>query len=494
MKNTYELIPNANMLLESLRSVGYTEEAAIADIVDNSISAHATVIEMYFDWSSKSIVIADNGVGMSQNDLLEAMYIGSSDPNQEREEDDLGRFGMGMKTAAFSIAKKLIVFSKQDNFYANAEWDLSYVEKTNKWEVLVMTNEEQEIFNNKYSSKVHFSEWSHGTLIVLDCLDKFIDYNNIDKSKSKFYKSIMKIQNHIAMTFHRFIEEDNLQFFVNGKLIEAWNPFYCDNRATMELALEDLFDGKSDVQIEPYILPHRNKFSDEDEYKRAGGTRGWLGQQGFYVYRNRRLIVYGTWFGKFKKEPAYNLARIKLDMSSESDFEWAIDIKKSRATLPVSIEEQVIEIARLAIDKSVGVYNSRGTYNRKNTNNTTSLKYVWEQRKTSAGKYMFFLNKKHPLLIALMNNIDDDMKSLLKAYLSAVENFSPAMLSGVIDSVKKENSVSKEAREKDLITIKERVELYRSLDFDDKEIYDVISESPEYAYLLDDVKMILRGD
>lgn len=161
-------------------------------------------------------------------------------------------------------------------------------------------------------------------------LDKLIDENNMQKSKVKFYKTVEKVKKHLAMIFHRFIEEDNLQIYVNKNLLEAWNPFIRQNPATMELACEELFDGKTIVSIEPYILPHKTKFEDEEAFKKAGGAKDWLTHQGFYVYRNRRLIVYGTWFGKFKKEPAYNLARIKLDMSSESDFEWGIDIKNQK--------------------------------------------------------------------------------------------------------------------------------------------------------------------
>ena len=492
MKKTFELVPNAKMLLSSLRSVGYTEETAIADIVDNSISAGATRIDLTFDWEQKIILIADNGEGMAQESLLKAMNIGSSDPNQERKESDLGRFGMGMKTAAFSISKKLIVISKQNNVLSNAEWDLEYVEKTNKWEVIILPNEEVLSHITRNNDNTQFYQWENGTLIILECLDKLIDFNNLEKSKKKFYKTIKKIKSHLAMIFHRFIEEDDLEIYVNGNLLEAWNPFYLQSPSTMELPCEELFDGKNDVRIEPYILPHKNKFLDESEYRKAAGIKDWLNHQGFYVYRNRRLIVYGTWFGKFKKEPAYNLARIKLDMNSESDFEWGIDIKKSKATLPVIVEEQITEIAYLAIERSVAVYNSRGVYNRKNSSNNTSLKYVWEQRKNSAGKYMFFLNKKHPLLLELLQKLDDSTKNELKTYLSLIENYSPTMLSGVIDNSSSNIDISSEVKEKDLFNIKEKIKILQALGYDNKEIQEVLVESPEYSYLQETIKDILK--
>lgn len=491
MDKTYELMPNAKMLLASLRSVGYTEETAIADIVDNSISGGANKIQLYFDWENMRILIADNGKGMSEKELLDSMKIGSSDPGVARSSNDLGRFGMGMKTASFSLGKQLLVITKQHREINNAEWNLEYVGNEDKWEILLHSDDVISTYIESINDKVDFGDWEEGTLVVLSMLDKLIDENNIQKSKVKFYKTIEKIKTHLAMIFHRFIEEDDLEIYVNKNLLTAWNPFVRQNPATMELACEELYDGKTDVLIEPYILPHKTKFEDELAFKKAGGAKDWLAHQGFYVYRNRRLIVYGTWFGKFKKEPAYNLARIKLDMSSESDFEWGIDIKKSKATLPVAIEENITQIAYLAIEKSVAVYNSRGVYNRRNTGNNTSLKYVWEQRKNSSGNYMFYLNKKHPMLIKLMQEMSDEVKKEFKTYLSLIENYSPSMLSGVI-SVANSIEINEEVKIRDLLAVKEKIAILKELGYEKEEIYEVFAESPEYAYLGDELKKLIQ--
>lgn len=398
-RRTHEKTPHAKMLLVALRSVGYTNETAIADILDNSISGAATEIELYFDWDNRRIIIADNGFGMDYQELMDAMEIGSADPNEMRPSEDLGRFGLGMKTASFSMAKKLLVISKKNSTISNAEWNLNTVASEDKWEISEYDESEILMILESIDTYIQYNNWKQGTLIIISELDRLIDETNIEKSKKNFYKMIRNIKSHIAITFHRFMEEDALKISVNGNKLEAWNPFWIKSPATMELAREELFDGKNEVVVEPYILPHKSKYNSEEEFKEAAGVKDWRGHQGFYVYRNRRLLVYGTWFGKFKKEPAYNLARIKLDMSADSDFEWDIDIKKSKATLPVAIEEQITQIAYLAIEKSVAVYNSRGVYNRKNTSNNTSLKYVWEQRKNISGNYMFYLNKKHPMLL-----------------------------------------------------------------------------------------------
>lgn len=490
-KKVHEKTPHAKMLLVALRSVGYTNETAIADIVDNSISGAATEIELYFDWDNKRIIIADNGQGMEHKELMNAMEIGSANPNEMRPSEDLGRFGLGMKTASFSMAKKLLVVSKKNLKISNAEWNLDTVAHEDKWEISEYDKLELMEILESVNRYTQYNNWEQGTLIIISELDRLIDEQNIKKSKKNFYKTIRNVKSHIAITFHRFMEEDGLKISVNGNILVPWNPFWIKSPSTMELAREELFDGKNEVIIEPYILPHKNKFNTEDEYKEAAGAKDWRGHQGFYVYRNRRLLVYGTWFGKFKKEPAYNLARIKLDMSADSDFEWNIDIKKSKATLPVAIEEQITQIAYLAVEKSVAVYNSRGVYNRKNTANNTSLKYVWEQKKNISGNYMFYLNKKHPMLLKILSEMDEEEKKELKAYLSLIENYSPTMLSGVMDNVT-DFVISDEDRQKEILIIREKIKIYRKLQYDDAEIYDALYDSPEYLYFRGDLKRIIK--
>ena len=178
-------------------------------------------------------------------------------------------------------------------------------------------------------------------------------------------------------------------------------------------------------------------------------------------------------------------------MSADSDFEWDIDIKKSKATLPVAIEEQVIQIACLAIEKSVAVYNSRGVYNRKNTANNTSLKYVWEQRKNTSGNYMFYLNKKHPMLLKILSEMDENVQKQLKTYLSLVESYSPIMLSGVMGK-DTDFMVSDADKQKDVLNIQEKVKIYRILQYDDAEIFDTLHDSPEYLYLRKELKKIIE--
>ena len=197
METKVQSIPEAKLLLSSLRSVGYNEETAIADIIDNCISAQAHEINIRFDWEKKRIVISDDGFGMSETELVENMRIGSSDPSRIRDEADLGRFGMGLKTAAFSLGKKLTVVTKSDFAISNASWDLDQIPEIG-WNLII--RDESQI--SEFSSQMG----DHGTIVVIENLDRVIDIDDEKKAKNKFYRIARKTEKHLALTFHRFIE------------------------------------------------------------------------------------------------------------------------------------------------------------------------------------------------------------------------------------------------------------------------------------------------
>lgn len=325
MSEPVDSIPSANILLSSLRSVGYTPETAIADIVDNSLSAEATVVKIELDWNAQRIVISDDGAGMRKPDLIRSMSIGSSDPLDLRNIHDLGRFGMGMKTASFSLGKKLTVLTKCNYRTNNACWDLDYVRKKDKWQILIEDKTSPLI--SELSQKL--SDYQNGTVVCISNIDKVITAVT-DQEKKRFFNMIKNVKNHLALVFHRFMESGRISIFVNGTQLTPWNPFIPENNARQELEPEEVTENGHKVIIHPYVLPHKTKFANEDLVKSAGGYKGWLQHQGFYVYRNERLIIYGTWFGIFKKEIAFNLARIQLDIYSDSDFDWQIDIKNPK--------------------------------------------------------------------------------------------------------------------------------------------------------------------
>ncbi len=482
MNSPITSIPSANILLSSLRSVGYTPETAIADIADNSLSAKASIIDITFDWLKQRIIISDNGEGMNRSELLSSMSIGSSDPLNDRSIHDLGRFGMGMKTASFSLGKKLTVLSKTNDEISNACWDLDYVRQSDKWEILVNDSSDELIL--ELTEKL--SEYSCGTIVCISNIDKLISSDS-SAEKKKFYKMIENVKAHLSLVFHRFMEADEIQIRFNGTYLKPWNPFIPQNNARQELEQDEVYENGHKVVVKPYVLPHKTKFANDDEFKEAGGYKGWLHHQGFYVYRNRRLIIYGTWFGLLKKEMSYNLARIQLDIYSDSDFDWQIDIKKSKAVPPAYTDDIIRLSAEKTSQRSVKVYNSRGTYSGgKGKADTPQLSYVWEQRKDSRGVYSFYLNKKHTLLNKLKTSMNSEQKDILKAYLSLVEKCSPMELSGVNNTIgNKQQPLSETEYDGLAYEAKRLIKTLVHNGISKDEIKNLLQQMPDYAILSD---------
>lgn len=479
----YPSTPKASFLLESLRSVGYSEETAVADIVDNAITAEADKIIINFDWENQCISITDNGQGMEKEELYRNMQIGSSDPAQIRSCKDLGRFGMGMKTAAFSLGRKVTVVTRKDNQISNASWDLDQVVNIG-WNLIVDDNGNYDSFLNVFRD--------HGTSVIITALDNIIDSSDMKKSKIHFFSIIKKVEAHLQLVFHRFISEDGIKIYVNSHELIGWDPFISTNPATQELAEEEVWDQdfRLCTIIQPFVLPHKTKFSSDTEYKEAAGYKGWNRCQGIYLYRNRRLIIYGTWFDIIKKEPAFNLARIKVDISSDADEDWRIDIKKSRASLPIYLRERMI----LAIDdctsKSTKVFNSRGAYSK--TPVAPKLDYVWEQTRNN-GNYFFRINKKHPLLNAIRGALDDEGCNRLKAFISLIENFVPFMRNGVVDTINTGNSEhDRLKRQKDLADLRNYTSVFKLQGFSNEEIIETLQGMAFYCYLRDEIEKIVE--
>lgn len=486
--------PESHLLISSLRSVGYNPETAIADIADNCISAGADLIKIQLIWNeiNSKILIIDNGEGIVQEHLIEAMKIGSNVSKNNSCKNNLGRFGMGMKTAAFSIGKKLSVVSKVKQKYSYACWDIDFIKTT-------ATGEWNLIIENQPQFNILLDEFENGTAIIIEILDKIIPKrsNNLSNAKKNFYELIENISRHLGLIFHRFIEENNLKIFVNNRLIIPWNPFCLDNKATQELNEEKFYKDGKEITIQPYILPHKTKFKTEEEYKLAEGPYGIVSHQGIYVYRNHRLIVYGTWFNYIKKEPAFNLARIKLDISSENDFDWKIDIKKSSAIPPLYIREILYRTIDICTEASAKVYNSRGIYS-KNTM-SPSLEYVWEQRKNRNGTYSFKINKKHPILSNVMNKIDRKIKEELLLYLALVENYAPFIQSKVADFLQsppdsKQINQNEYQANIDLAEIKNYIRIFLKNGYVKEEVKSIILNMENFKYLKTAIEKIFEEE
>ena len=379
--------------MESLRATGYSLPDAVADLVDNSITAGAANIWLSFHWAGANsrVSVLDDGCGMSERELIAAMRVGSKSPLEERESSDLGRYGLGLKTASISQARAVTVVTKiaADGRTAARRWDLDHLATVGDWQLLRVPTE------SAGDDAERLVELSHGTLVSWDKLDRLVGDVGPDDERARqlFLDGLRAVEEHVAMVFHRFMVPPNpISFWINGQSITPWDPFLADEPATQRLSPEVL---DPQVTVIPYILPHHSRLSAET-HRVAGGPAGWNAHQGFYVYRNRRLLVPGDWLGLgFVKEEHYKLARIQVDLPNSLDHEWEIDVRKSQARPPLRYRDTLRRIARAARQRAVDVYRHRGKSVARSTGQNST--FVWTRR-IKEKRVSYVINRDHPLI------------------------------------------------------------------------------------------------
>jgi hypothetical protein len=387
--------PNPKSTINSYRSFGYNLSTAISDIIDNSISANANEIRIEYKWNGQDsfISILDNGIGMNQSELVMAMTPGSKDPEEERNEKDLGRFGMGLKTASFSQCKRLTCITKREG-YATIKrcWDIDFINKENEWQLLDYVSE------NSFLGKIEKQE--SGTLVLWEKLDRIIGDAETSNEfvRTAFYDEMIKVKSHLSLVFHKFIESKRIKIIFQNTEIETYNPFLLNLNPKPEMGQPEIF---GNVEITYFILPHMSEIRKTD-YENSGGSLGWFNAQGFYIYRGDRLLVAGDWLGLEKKRDYSKLARIAVNFTNANDFNWHLDIKKSTANPPIEIRKELSRIAKIAIMKSAKIYNWRGqkTFTEKGSVNHEPL---WTDEKTREGIKKYRINRKHPIIKSLLN-------------------------------------------------------------------------------------------
>jgi len=408
----YELtLPSPKNLIHALRDIGYSLETALADIIDNSVTAQASEIHIYisFQMQDSYIAIVDNGIGMNKEELRNAMSLGSLDPLLEREYKDLGRFGLGLKTASFSQSSKLTVVSKQDNVINARCWDLDHVSNTKKWEVAVYTADQIRKIPKLEALR------KSGTLVLWEKLDRLIDTGSKRNPEDIFWEKIDVAREHLGLVFHRYLSGEaglkTLSIFINGDPVIPFDPFKGAGKHFPEETI-----GK--IKVQAYLLPHQSKTTAE-QYKKLEGRNGYMKSQGFYVYRNSRLMIHGTWFRLAKQTEATKLARVKIDLQNSEDFLWSIDVKKSRATPPEAIRAELKRTIEKITSSSTRVYKNRGARISKK-----GYVPIWtEQHQHNEKSYK--INYENPLISALLNSLDTETERKVKEVLSIVENTLP---------------------------------------------------------------------
>lgn len=418
--------PSATPVIHALRSLGYSAGTAIADLIDNSLDANATKIKLQFKYfeNDGAIIIADNGFGMNEDTLQVAMNIGSKDPRVNRRPNELGRFGMGLKTASFSLGKRLSILTKCNGIYAQRCWDLDHVSQSNEWQLFTEISDEVRQFMCDI-------EGDNGTVICIDKLDRFMGAGTINTiHENSFFAKVRRIHHHLEFVFHSIIEYGKVQFIINGKKLDPWDPFMVKHPSTLEGESQVLNINGNRVRVKYYVLPHAS-FLSEKEYKAAGGARGWRDYQGFYIYRENRLLHYGDWLGMFQKDTSSQLARVRIDLPNTADEDWQVDIKKSAVIPPDNAKARLETIAKFVrkISRDVFYYRTQGSHLNQTFKGSLN---TWELSGTDEGQ-QFILNRNHPILLEIQKRMDDETSKLLNLYLRFVQLGSP---SNIIDSPK----------------------------------------------------------
>jgi hypothetical protein len=336
-----EVLPDPRRMIEGLRDTGYEFNIAIADLIDNSIAAEATKIDILINIDfrgSLRLSIADNGKGMNKNGLINAMKYGSA---ERAHPSSLGKFGLGLKTASTAFCRSLMVTSYQEPDFEiiRAYWDLDHVVNAGKWELLIDKSDKETITHlNKIAGE------KSGTVVVWEKIDRLMKNYQAPSgaaAKKALNKIVSDLKEHVSMIYQRFLDTSieipqNISIQINGENILPWDPF-CKSES--ELVAADKIEVENTnafFSINAYVLPRREEFSSVEAANQAKISNDF---QGIYIYRENRLIHYADWLGMFSKEPHGTLLRVEFSFDHKLDNAFQIDIKKSQITLDNALYE-----------------------------------------------------------------------------------------------------------------------------------------------------------
>ena len=411
--------PHAGSMLESLRGLGYAPATALADLIDNSIAANSTEVSIHFEWAGPQswVRIVDDGNGMDDAALEAGMRLGARDPRAERAATDLGRFGLGLKTASFSQARRLTVASKQKGGpVACLRWDLDLIgqEQGAEWP----------LFEGAALGSEHLiaplDQMEHGTVVLWENLDRIVT----DGFKATdMIELTERVDVHLAMTFHRLLEgqQPELRLLLNGQPIRSWDPFLTGHPSKALESPEYRIVYATGVTAQCHVLPHRDMLKSSEQ-ESAAGPAGWTQQEGFYVYRNKRLLLAGGWLGlgdggkPWPRDEAHRLARIRLDIPNSADADWKINVLKSTASPPVRLRSQLHRLASETRNTARKVFAHRGHITQVTGTRPNALKEAWQARRSAQGT-SYRIARDHDLVASVLNRagpLKPDILALLR--------------------------------------------------------------------------------
>lgn len=421
-----DVTPNPEYLIKSIAEQGYSLESALADLMDNSISANADKIEMIIKMDQEPFVLflADNGDGMDEETLKSNMRFPSESPDSVRKTSDLGRFGLGMKTASFSQTRKFTVISKEKGSvrYSGRTWDLNLL-KENKWNLHVNTNEEIESLIKTYKNQSNdylnsYEDFEANTIIVWYGLYKYEEYLEEDNRKNALKREITDVSaDHLSLVFHRFMEKCNspLQIRVNNLRLKSFNPFP-EEKDFRPVEFKQKSFRSDSIKLEGFILPSRSI----DETKESNFTqwttrnRSLTDMEGIYIYRADRIILFGGWNGLIKRVPRLQLARLRVEIGNSVDHLLHLNVAKSQVIIPHDLKDAFERYIDDLKEEALKEFYNRGT--KKIPGKSENKISLFERRASNKGM-LLEINADFPILKELNEELSLSGRTKLKLML-----------------------------------------------------------------------------
>lgn len=405
--------------MESMRAVGYSLATALADIVDNSISAETKTLSINYSVTTEEpyISILDNGTGMSPAQARLAMQLAGYGVVSERSSTDLGRFGLGLKTASLSQCRRLTVVSKKDGQITGLVWDLDHIASTNSWSLFVLSPEE--VLQVPHAQEL--LEQVSGTLVVWTNLDRFrLDVRELARELDA---QMVDSKKHLSLIFHQFLNGDSkfpkVRMSINGVPLEGLDPFLSKASRTQRTSVEEINVDGVTIDVQAFTLPFLNSMTaHERELAQAAGAL--RDSQGFYIYRAGRLVIWGTWFRLMPKNDTGKLARVKVNIPNALDHLWSLDIKKSSAVPPAVVRERLRHLAGTMLEPSNKVHSFRGI----KQNAEDPIVRPW-QLIEDRDSFRYVINREHPVFAPLVANGSPETLRSLNEALAIIEKAFP---------------------------------------------------------------------
>lgn len=425
--------PPAKRLINSMRAIGYTFATSLADIIDNSISAKSKKINIFSDTFTDVpyLEIIDDGIGMSYDELINALVFGSE---RTYDESDLGRFGLGLKAASLAQCRKLQVCSKQNGKIHCMGYDLDVIEETDKWDIMVYNDEEIEqipnieLLNNAKS----------GTIVKWETFDFIMNESKPGEFESNLRKIISDAKKHVSLVFHRFYDEIDIIF--NGNKVQKRDPFLIDSKPRQQTGITmEEYIGNSKVLITPYSLPYANTLTNnEKELLGLETGKSLYDDQGFYIYRNKRLIIWGSWLRMNQKSEFNKLARVQVDVPTSLDSVWMLDVKKSSAKIPDVVKNKLRIALKDSLIKSERVIKRPGKLEKNSVNK------IWLRREFGHEEVSYEINKENILYSEIINRLPKDCIPFFKSYIYEIEKNLPKFIirDDMVENLKIRNKMS----------------------------------------------------